>query len=305
MTAGNTILENIEYNRLIFKHREVSMFQLFLISAAINTSDACSPAETRAEAFYPIDGSTNVPLDSQLILKASGSSGGFPFTFTLNTDETEVGGEITELCNAGDHWDITCYYIFVPNEPLMPETTYTLMDTSSDFLYLEPSTFNTGTDTSSVATQVPEIELTEQGYNERDDFCGIDAHYYYTVSVSNVVLSDDQNTHLYLNQVDVDGNVIAIERMKAVHQGSVNLSANTNTNGTCFTVSHHHQNGTLIGESAILCADAIDVGDTEGSGFGDEGESADKGCSSANQGAFSWISLLGLIGLSLRNRRNT
>ena len=31
-----------------------------------------------AETFYPIDGSTNVPLDSQMILKASGYSGRFP-----------------------------------------------------------------------------------------------------------------------------------------------------------------------------------------------------------------------------------
>ena len=279
------------------------MFQLFLISAAINTSDACSPAETMAEAFYPIDESTNVPLDSQLILKASGSSGGFPFTFTLNTDETEVGGEITELCNAGDHWDITCYYIFVPNEPLMPETTYTLIDTSSDFVYLEPSTFTTGTDNSPVATQVPDIELTDQGYNERDDFCGIDAHFTYTVSVSNVMIVDDQNTHLYLNQVDEQGNLIAIERMKAVHENPASLSARASTNGACFTVSHHHQNGALIGESAILCADGINLGDTEDSGFGDKDESDEKGCSSANQGAITWMGLIGLIGLSMSRRR--
>lgn len=95
-----------------------------------------------------------------MILKASGSSGGFPFSFTLNTDDTEVSGEITELCNAADHWDITCYYVFVPNEPIMAETTYTLIDTSSDYQFLEPSTFTTGTDTSSVVTQTPEVELT-------------------------------------------------------------------------------------------------------------------------------------------------
>ena len=178
MTVGSTILENIEYNKLQYSNIiEVSMFQLLLISAAINTSDACSPAETMAESFYPIDGSTNVPLDSQMILKASGSSGGLPFSFTLNTDDTEVGGELTELCNAADHWDITCYYIFVPNEPLMPETTYTLIDTSSEFVFLEPSTFTTGIDTASVFTLTPEVELSAHNYNEDDDFCGIDAHY--------------------------------------------------------------------------------------------------------------------------------
>lgn len=279
------------------------MLQILLFSAAVNTSDACSPAETMAEAFYPIDGSTNVPLDSQMILKTSGSSGGFPFSFTLNTDETEVSGQITELCNAGDHWDITCYYIFVPDEPLMSDTTYTLINTSSDYESLESSTFSTGTDNSVVTTQTPEIELTDQGYYERDDFCGIDAHFTYTVSVSNVVIIDDQNTHLYLNQVDEQGNLIAIERMKAVHENPASLSARASTNGACFTVSHHHQNGTLIGESDIICADKIDVGDSNGSDFGDEGESADKGCSSANQGAFTWMGLLGLIGLTIRRRR--
>lgn len=117
------------------------------------------------------------------------------------------------------------------------------------------------------------------------------------------MLSDDQNTHLYLNQVDAQGDLIAMERMKAVHENPASLSARTSTNGACFPVSHHHQNGTLIGESAILCADELDVGDTEGSGFGDEGESDEKGCSSANQGAFSWMGLIGLIGLTTRRRR--
>ena len=41
------------------------MLQFRIFSAAVNTSDACSPAETMSEAFYPIDESTNVPLDSQ------------------------------------------------------------------------------------------------------------------------------------------------------------------------------------------------------------------------------------------------
>ena len=275
------------------------MLILLLFNTLIQSSDACSPAETRAEAFYPIDGSTNVPLDSQLILKASGSSGGFPFSFTLNTDETEVSGQITELCNAGDHWDITCYYIFVPDEPLMAETTYTLVDTSSDFVFLEPSTFSTGTDTSSVVTQTPEVELSAHNYNEADDFCGIDAHYSYTVSVSNVVLSDDQNTHLYLNQVDAQGNLIAIERMKAVHQGSVNLTAYSETDGACFTIAHFHQNGELIGESDILCAEGLNTDDTELV----ESETNDKGCSSTNQEPITWLSLLGLLGLSTRRRR--
>ena len=279
------------------------MFQLLLISAAVNTSDACSPGETMAETFYPIDGSTNVPLDSQMILKASGTDGSFPFSFTLNIDDTEVSGELTELCNAGDHWDVTCYYIFVPDEPLMAETTYTLIDTSSEFVFLEPSTFTTGTDTSAVVTQTPEVELRAHNYNAEDVFCGISAHFSYTVSVSNVVIAEDQNTHLYLNQVDADGNLLDIERMIAVDEDTVTMHARTSKNGACFTVSHHHQNGTLIGESAILCADALDVGDSNGSDFGDEGESDEKGCSSANQGAFTWMGLLGLVGLSMSRRR--
>ena len=104
MTVGSTILENIEYNRLQYSNNMRSLCsRSFFNFRIVNTSDACSPAETMAESFYPIDGSTNVALDSQMILKASGSSGGFPFSFTLNTNETEVDGEITELCNAADH----------------------------------------------------------------------------------------------------------------------------------------------------------------------------------------------------------
>ena len=68
MTVGSTILENIEYNRFDNLIHEVTCSKLF--APAVNTSDACSPAETMAESFYPIDGSTNVALDSQMILKA-------------------------------------------------------------------------------------------------------------------------------------------------------------------------------------------------------------------------------------------
>ena len=119
------------------------------------------------------------------------------------------------------------------------------------------------------------------------------------------MIVDDQNTHLYLNQVDADGNLLDIERMRAVDADTVTMHASTSKNGACFTVSHHHQNGALIGESAILCADELNLGDTEGSDIGDEGESADKGCSSANQGAFTWMGLIGLIGFSMSRRRDT
>ena len=48
------------------------MLQLFLISATINTSNACDPGMMRATGFYPIDQAIDVPLDSRIILKASG-----------------------------------------------------------------------------------------------------------------------------------------------------------------------------------------------------------------------------------------
>ena len=41
------------------------------------------------------------------------------------------------------------------------------------------------------------------------------------------------------------------------------------------------------------------------SGLDDEGEGDEKGCSSANQGTITWMSILGLIGLSFRRRRNS
>ena len=134
----------------------------------------------------------------------------------------------------------------------MPETTYTLIDTSSEFMFLEPSTFTTGTDTSSVVTQTPEVELRAHNYNEEDDFCGISAHYSYTVSVSNVVIAEDQNTHLYLNQVDADGNLLDIERMIAVDEDTVTMHARTSKNGACFTVSHHDQNGAPLARATYF-----------------------------------------------------
>ena len=149
------------------------MLQSLLISAAINTSDACSPAETMAEAFlshrWVNQCSFGFPNDSQ----GEWFQRWFSFSFTLNTDDTEVSGEITELCNAAEHWDITCYYIFVPNEPLMPETTYTLIDTSSEFGVWNPAHSPQEPKIPIVSTQTPEVELTEHNYNEADDFCGI------------------------------------------------------------------------------------------------------------------------------------
>lgn len=284
------------------------MFQILLLSATINTSNACDPAPIMPRTFYPIDGSTNIPVDSHIILKASGSSeggGGGVFSFTLTAENTdiEVAGEFNTVANAGDHWDHTRYYIFVPDEPLLPDTTYTLLNTSEAYSYLESSTFTTGTENAIVSTQTPEIEITAQNHVPEDDFCGVDAHFTYTIEVSNVVLSEDQNTHLYLNQVDAEGNLLAVERMKSVNENPASLTANTNTNEACFTVSHYHQNGELIGESGILCADAIEVEDTEGSDFVDEGESDAKGCSSTKQGTFTWMGLIGLIGLSMSRRR--
>ena len=89
--------------------------------------------------------------------------------------------------------------------------------------------------------------------------------------------------------------------MKAVHQDSVNLTANSETDGACFTISHFHQNGELIGESEILCAEGLNTDDTELV----ESETSDKGCSSTNQGPITWLGLLGLIGLSRQNRRDS
>ena len=141
------------------------MFQILILSATINTSNACDPAPIMPTTFYPIDGSTNVPVDSHIILKASGSSaggGGDVFSFTLAAEDTEieVAGEFNTVVNAGDHWDHTHYYIFAPDEPLLPDTTYTLLNTSEAYSYLESSTFTTGTENAIVSTQTPEIEIT-------------------------------------------------------------------------------------------------------------------------------------------------
>ena len=48
------------------------MFLTLMFSIGLNTSDACDPGFMSAKGFYPSDQAIDVPLDSRIILKASG-----------------------------------------------------------------------------------------------------------------------------------------------------------------------------------------------------------------------------------------
>ena len=112
------------------------------------------------------------------------------------------------------------------------------------------------------------------------------------------MVTDDQNTHIYLNEVDGTGTLVAVKKVQSVQEDPTAIRAGAQ-DGACFTVSHVAQNGAILGESDIVCAELTDLDDT-----GDpNGETDEKGCSSANQGAFTWMGLIGLIGLSMSRRR--
>ena len=261
-----------------------------ILSATINTSDACDPGMMRATGFYPIDQATDVPLDSRIILKASG--GLFEdFSFTVRTNDENVNGTYeTDCINS------TCYFIFVPDEPLMSETTYILESSSEEDETSLTSTFTTGTANAIINTQVPIISISDQIFVEADPLCGGNAHYNYQISISGLMVTDDQNTHIYLNEVDDTGTLVAVKKVTSVQDDPINISGAAQADA-CFTVSHVAQNGEILGESDIACTETTNLDDT-----GDPND-GNKGCSSMSQGPINWLSLLGLIGLSTRRRR--
>jgi len=268
-----------------------------LLTLSTPTSDACDPGMMRPSGFYPSNEASNVPLDSRIILQ-TGSGISQEFSFTVSTDDGSVDGSVVEFCNDGNHDDNRCYVIFEPTEPLQVETTYQL--SINDYPDWD-SSFTTGTENTVVTPQTPTIELTEQTFTDYEPMCGTMMHYSYTFSVSNLIVSEDSNTHIYLNQVDVDGNLIAVEQLNSISVDPTFTTGKTGTSGACFTVSHVAQNGELIGESDILCTDAMaEDDDTEtDTGIDDE----EKGCTSMNaQGSIGWLGLMSLVVVGQRRR---
>jgi hypothetical protein len=252
----------------------------------------------RPSGFYPSNEASNVPLDSRIILQ-TGSGISQEFSFTVSTDDGSVDGSVVELCNQGNHDDNRCYLIFEPTEHLQAETLYQL--SINDYDPDWNSSFTTGTDNTVVTAQTPTIELTGQTFTDSDPMCGTMMHYSYTFSVSNLVLSEDNNTHIYLNQVDADGTLIDIEQIKSISENPALITGKTDTNGACFTISHVAQNGELIGESDVLCTDAIAVDDDTETDTGIDDE--EKGCTSMNaQGAIGWLGLMSLVVVGQRRR---
>lgn len=268
-----------------------------LLTLSTPTSDACDPGMMRPSGFYPSNEATNVPLDSRIILR-TGTGLSQTFTFTVSTDDENVDGSVVELCNQGNHDDNRCYLIFEPTEPLQVETTYQL--SINDYPDWD-SSFTTGTENTVVTTQTPTIELTEQTFTDYEPMCGTMMHYSYTFSVSNLIVSEDSNTHIYLNQVDADGTLIDIEQIKSISENPALITGKTDTNGACFTISHVAQNGELIGESDVLCTDAMGVNNDTGTDTGIDDE--EKGCTSMNaQGSIGWLGLMSLVVVGQRRR---
>ena len=180
----------------------------------------------------------------------------------------------------------------------MSETTYTLESSSEEDDNSLVSTFTTGTDNAIVNTQVPTISISDETFVEADPLCGSNAHYNYQISISDLMVTDDQNTHFTSMKSTILVPLLPSRKYSPFRRTPSNISGAAQ-DGACFTVSHVGQNGAILGESDIVCAELTDLDDT-----GDpNGETDEKGCSSANQGAFTWMGLIGLIGLSMSRRR--
>lgn len=149
---------------------------------------------------------------------------------------------------------------------------------------------------------VPTISIVEQTYVEEELMNGTAAYYRYQLSVSNLLVTNDQNTHIYLNHVDDTGTLIAVKNVLSAETDPIDIKGAAPSDTSCFTVSHVAQNGSVLGESDIVCAEATTLEDTgDPNGENDE----NKGCSSMNlnPGTLSWFGLLGLVGLTTRRRR--
>ena len=207
----------------------------------------------RAIGFYPIDQAIDVPLDSRIILKASG--GLFEdFSFTVRTNDENVNGTYeTDCINS------TCYFIFVPDEPLMSETTYILRVQVKTKLLLRVHLRQVPKMRSSILWYQPSAFRTKH-LSKQIPLRGGNAHYSYQISVSDLMVTDDQNTHIYLNEVDDTGTLVAVKKV-TVQDDPINISGAAQA-GACFTVSHVAQNGSILGESDFVCAESTDLDDT-------------------------------------------
>lgn len=276
---------------------------IYLLSLLIQPAVACDPAPLYPVEFFPSDQSTGVPLDSQIVLFARGAYMDEEFIITLNDDSNEILGSTTAICSANEFWNLSCFFIFEPDEPLEANVTYTAQSNTWDGEW--KTTFTTGDSDTNEVLEVPSVSFTERIFYPEDDFCGTIANYNLSFEASNLIVVDDGNSHLYIHQVNEQGDVLELSNLAPIDsdEKAVSVSLGTETDGAgCFKVTQIHQNGSIIGESNIVCVDAVEDNNDINEPVDDSDE--EKGCSSTGSHTpLNWIALVVLIGLSFVRRR--
>ena len=276
---------------------------IYLLSQLIQPAVACDPAPLYPVAFFPSDQSTGVPLDSQIVLFARGAYMDEEFIITLSDDSSEIPGSTTAVCSDNEFWNLSCFFIFEPDEPLEANVTYTAQSNTWDGEW--ETTFTTGDSDSNEVLDIPNVEFAERIFYPEDDFCGTPANYDLSFEASNLIVVDDGNSHLYIHQVNEQGDVLGLSNLAPIGSDmmSVSVSLGAETDGAgCFKVTQIHQNGSIIGESDIICVDGVEENEEPNAPVDDSDE--DKGCNSTgSNNPLSWVALIGLVGLSFYRRR--
>ncbi len=268
-----------------------------ILSKLIQPAVACDPAPLYPVALFPSGQSTSIPLDSQIVLFARGAYMDGEFSITLSDDSGEISGSTTSVCSSGEFWNLSCFFIFEPDEPLQANITYTAQSTNWELI---ETTFTTGDSDTNEVLEVPNVQFTERIFYPEDDFCGTAANYSLSFEASNLIVVDDDNSHLYIHQVNEQGDVLELSNLAPIGSDtqSISVSLGTETDGAgCFKVTQIHQDGSIIGESGIVCVDAVGESGEPNAPADDSGE--EKGCNSVGSSNFlNWLAFVGLIGLS-------
>ena len=146
-------------------------------------------------------------MDSQIVLFARGAYMDGEYIITLSDDSGEIPGSTTSVCSGGEFWNLTCFFVFEPDEPLEANVTYTAQSTNWELI---ETTFTTGDSNSNEVLEVPSVEFSERVFYPEDDFCGTPANYRLSFEASNLIVADDGNSHLYIHEVNDQGEVLGL-----------------------------------------------------------------------------------------------
>ncbi len=167
----------------IRKEKMMTLSLLFNLSAFGGDAYACDPMPLRPDAVFPVDGATDVPLDSAIVgIYGGGVNDGNCCEVIVSVDDVPIEGSTEMACNSSIAQSLYCQVSFIPNSPLTENTEYVVFLNSWD----EPisSSFTAGTSNSSTTINDPGLNFIQTQFIEYEEWCDIDAHYFVQMQVT-------------------------------------------------------------------------------------------------------------------------